>query len=665
MRTLTPKKLTVGLLAVLLLASVVLPSAHASALSGSQFNAGNIIDVSVFFNPNTINAGDIQNFLNAKVPTCDTNGTQPSGHAGYPTRASWGAANGYPAPYTCIKDYSLDEPAKAPDAYCGGGITAGHKSAAQVIFDVSQACSVNPKVLLVLLQKEQSLVTDDWPWPIEYQSATGYGCPDTAPCSSEYYGLFNQLYNAAHQFQRYAKEPQNFNFAAGRTSNIQYNPMAPPACGNPAVNIQNSATAALYNYTPYQPNPAALANLYGTGDSCSAYGNRNFWRMYNDWFGDTHSNTQFAWQRTGVQINSDAARTQAFSGDTTVAPGGKVYVRVTGTNIGNYTWDQTSFRLGTTSPIDRVSPFYDPATWINNTRPTRLLQSSVPPGGSATFEFDLLAPSTPGQYTESFNPLAENISWMNDLNTSITINVVAPAAPNTSNNNILASGATLAPGSYLLSPDGESALTLQTDGNMVLYSNFKAVWNTVTFNRTPNRLEMGTDGNLKIYFSDGSTWASNTAGHPGAYLKLQTDGNLVIYDTNGTPLWNTVTFQSPDHLSYVNTTLSGNTMLPGQQLETADRHYKLIFQTDGNLVLYSETTGRALWNSVSFNKGGKFLTQQNDGNLVIYTANGTAIWNSQTNGRGVSQLTLQQDGNLVLYNGVGKYPWNTATFNQN
>jgi len=41
----------------------------------------------------------------------------------------------------------------------------------------------------------------------------------------------------------------------------------------------------LYYYTPYVPNKAALDNLYGTGDACSAYGNRNFWRFYHDWFG--------------------------------------------------------------------------------------------------------------------------------------------------------------------------------------------------------------------------------------------------------------------------------------------------------------------------------------------------------------------------------------------
>ena len=51
--------------------------------------------------------------------------------------------------------------------------------------------------------------------------------------------------------------------------------------------IQNQATAGLYLYTPYRPNAAALANLYGTGDGCSSYGNRNFWRMFTDWFGST------------------------------------------------------------------------------------------------------------------------------------------------------------------------------------------------------------------------------------------------------------------------------------------------------------------------------------------------------------------------------------------
>ena len=57
------------------------------------------------------------------------------------------------------------------------------------------------------------------------------------------------------------------------------------------VYIQNQATAGLYNYTPYRPNQAALDAGYGTGDSCSAYGNRNFWLYFTDWFGSTQHAT--------------------------------------------------------------------------------------------------------------------------------------------------------------------------------------------------------------------------------------------------------------------------------------------------------------------------------------------------------------------------------------
>lgn len=259
----------------------------ADALSGSSFNNARIIDDTIYFNKNTMNTGDIQNFLNSKVPSCDTNGTKPSGRSGYATRADWGRANGVAPPYTCLKDTQVTFSTKAADAYCGG-ISGGTKSAANVIYDVAQACGTNPQAIIVLLQKEQSLITDDWPWPIQYRSATGYGCPDTAPCDAEYYGFFNQVYNAARQTKRYIAQPQMFNFAAGRTSFVGYNPSS--SCGGTNVAIQNGATAALYNYTPYQPNPAALANLYGTGDGCSAYGNRNFWRMFNDWFGPTSGN---------------------------------------------------------------------------------------------------------------------------------------------------------------------------------------------------------------------------------------------------------------------------------------------------------------------------------------------------------------------------------------
>ncbi len=282
-------RLLTGLVSLAILFGVVaIHPQKAEAVSAGDWNAARIIDDGVYFNSGTMNTGDIQNFFNSKVPTCDTNGTQPSGHSGYATRADWGRANGEAPPYTCLKDYTQDIPSKSADAYCGG-ISSGHKSAANIVYDVARACGINPQALIVLLQKEQSLVTDDWPWSIQYRSATGYGCPDSSPCDSEYYGFFNQVYNAARQTKRYVQQPQLFNYAINRNSFVQYNPNS--GCGGTSFTIQTQATAALYNYTPYQPNQAALNNLYGSGDSCSAYGNRNFWRLFNDWFGSTRDNS--------------------------------------------------------------------------------------------------------------------------------------------------------------------------------------------------------------------------------------------------------------------------------------------------------------------------------------------------------------------------------------
>jgi hypothetical protein len=293
----------------------LLRTSSVDALTGSQFQAGNIISDGNFFNTKAMTGSDIQQFLNAKVPTCDTNGTvQRSYHyrssdgrinnsadptvttsrAVYGQRyATWYNAHPYSgyitneslAPFTCLKDYAQNTPAIAAESgICGNFTAKTGRSAAGIISDVATTCGINPMVLIVLLQKEQGLVTDEWPWDNQFDKATGFGCPDTSGCNTTYYGFFNQVYHAARQFQRYKADPNNWNWVAGQNNNIPYNPNA--ACGSKWVYIQNQATAGLYNYTPYQPNKAALDNLYGSGDSCSAYGNRNFWRYYSDWFGN-------------------------------------------------------------------------------------------------------------------------------------------------------------------------------------------------------------------------------------------------------------------------------------------------------------------------------------------------------------------------------------------
>jgi hypothetical protein len=238
----------------------VIPTAGpASAADARNFNPGNIISDGLFYDGASMSAGEVQSFLNSAVPTCRSG-------------------------YTCLKDYRQATPTRAAvSGRCAAYIGAANESAAQIIAKVGQACGFSQKAMIVLLEKEQGIITDDWPSARQYRSATGYGCPDTADCDSTYYGFFNQVYAAALQFKNYQANPTRWNHVPGRVNTVRFNPNA--ACGSSQVYIQNAATAGLYNYTPYQPNASALANLYGTGDGCGAYGNRNFWRMYSDWFG--------------------------------------------------------------------------------------------------------------------------------------------------------------------------------------------------------------------------------------------------------------------------------------------------------------------------------------------------------------------------------------------
>ncbi len=260
---------------LILVAALGIACLFTTPTHAASWDAGKIIDDLVFTNTNTMSPGGIQDFLNSKVPACDTWGTQPSEYGGG-TRAQYAASKGVSPPFTCLKDYSENG-----------------RSAAQIIYDVAQNYRINPQVLLVLLQKEQGLVTDSWPWPIQYRSATGYGCPDTAPCDAQYYGLTNQLGWAAKMFRSIMDANPNWYTPYVLGNNyIQYSPDA--SCGGSNVNIQNRATQALYNYTPYQPNQAALNAGYGTAP-CGAYGNRNFWLYFNDWFGPTtDANLYFA-----------------------------------------------------------------------------------------------------------------------------------------------------------------------------------------------------------------------------------------------------------------------------------------------------------------------------------------------------------------------------------
>ncbi|MBC7594086.1 MAG: hypothetical protein H7288_09135 [Kineosporiaceae bacterium] len=230
----------------------------AAALDGNDFNPGNIITDEKFHDSRAMSGTQIQGFLETRVSTC---------------------ASGY----TCLKDYTQTTWTRAADAQCSSYTGAVSERASSIISKVAMACGINPQVLLVLLQKEQALVTASRPSAWGYGSATGYACPDTAPCAAEFSGFYNQVYKAAWQYRYYENHPSSYRYRKNTVVDVLLHPNS--ACGTQKVYIENQATANLYIYTPYGPNTAALDNLYGIGDACSSYGNRNFWRIFVDWFG--------------------------------------------------------------------------------------------------------------------------------------------------------------------------------------------------------------------------------------------------------------------------------------------------------------------------------------------------------------------------------------------
>ncbi|EPD86739.1 hypothetical protein E5344_01310 [Microbacterium laevaniformans] len=226
------------------------------------FNPENIISDALFYDGNAMSSAEIQAFLDAKIGSCSNGKCLNVLNVSISSRDAW---------YSAVTG----------DLVCSS-LQGGTMRTSELIYRVQVACGISAKAILVTLQKEQGLTTSSAPSDWNLQAAMGASCPDTSPCDPAYSGVGPQIVQGVRQLKiykagRFGKQP-GVNF-------IGYSPNA--ACGGTNLNIQNYATAALYNYTPYQPNAASLAAGWGLGDGCSSYGNRNFFNYYTSWFGAT------------------------------------------------------------------------------------------------------------------------------------------------------------------------------------------------------------------------------------------------------------------------------------------------------------------------------------------------------------------------------------------
>jgi hypothetical protein len=140
------------------------------------------------------------------------------------------------------------------------------KAPADIIWRVATSYKLNPKYLLALMQKEQSLVEDPSPTQKQFDWATGFAVCDSCsmddPSIQDYKGFANQLEYAAKQH----RERYLLQLLGKGTTIAGYAPGKAAIVDGINVTPENNATAMLYTYTPH------------------IHGNLNLWHIWRRWF---------------------------------------------------------------------------------------------------------------------------------------------------------------------------------------------------------------------------------------------------------------------------------------------------------------------------------------------------------------------------------------------
>jgi hypothetical protein len=263
-----------------------------------------------------------------------------------------------------------------------------------------------------------------------------------------------------------------------------------------------------------------------------------------------------------------------------------------------------------------------------------MLQNEVKPGEVATFEANFIAPQKQANYKEYFSLVADGIGWLNDPGLYMPISV-QPARE------------------LLLFNNAEKTVRLNNSSLSVyaatkLYARVKITNNTGSSLPDTTKLATTNPNDRLSPFQD-SSWISpnrvaklnKTLNHgeagyfdftittPQEINDYTESFGMVIDGAGGKWVEATtadfsiaITERPKNNLSASEQISSGSLIL------STDSRYRLVSQTDGNLVIY-KNTGNAIWASNTAGRGAAKLVMQNDGNLVAYTASG-AIWASNT-----------------------------------
>lgn len=345
------------LITILLVTFFVSIFSYTQKTSAFDFNQNYLISDGIFINKDDMSEDEIQSFLEQKGSFLKDY------HEGGRSAASiiYDAAHGH------------GEASGPPPNGCWYGICINTSTG-----------TVNPKVLLVTLQKEQSLITKTEYSQYALDWAMGYGCFESGNWNEKYKGFTNQVEWGAWQLRYNYERAQGHGYSdyqVGQTMTFHdWN-------GSHSVHLDNRATSSLYRYTPHVYN-----------------GNYNFANLYDQWFETPTYHGTIVYHKPHPSLWPGEAY--------------KFEVRIR--NTGTATWKRGQVNLGTDQARDRISGFLreggNPSGWSSGNR-IRMVESSVAPGEIGTFRFWMKVPSwfKPGTYREYFALVREGVAWFNYL----------------------------------------------------------------------------------------------------------------------------------------------------------------------------------------------------------------------------------------------------------
>ena len=152
-------------------------------------------------------------------------------------------------------------------------VNSVRKPASQIIFEEAQTYRVSPKVILAMLQKEQSLITSQSPSQNQLDWATGFGicdsCSKSDPSVQSFRGFYNQVSLFAEKVRvNYLRDLTSL----GRTLTGWGPAKTKTTLDGYEITPANNATAVLYTYNPYRGSDAGIG------------ANFNFWRIWQRYF---------------------------------------------------------------------------------------------------------------------------------------------------------------------------------------------------------------------------------------------------------------------------------------------------------------------------------------------------------------------------------------------